>query len=747
MGKFSDLQSNFVSKYIRKKQERAEKKRQKDFEKHSSEMQKRGEKFAQELRSQDTEMEISGPVINVVSSDGAVGRVAKELSRQAQIGTGVKSQFTELFQKLRDKNPTLTKRSIPAEITFNAAATETRGALMSLSVKGARQADDASGDLAKSLNETVDKEIDVQAKKLDEAARTAIEASKSATATDEALNKAVEAALNSQQNDIWSEKLKTAQGKMQGLIDTLSDWGAPAAAGLQQKLDEILKEEDLAQAVGDLAKLWTEGQKAREAHIKDYGDARKDLEEKHKALTDRYNKLVKSDAYKALSSAHKEEVKAELQMVNNIMNSGPNTGTFKSAQLMIDDCNATLKDFETASEKVGEIKDDIKRIQKELKDSKHKKARPGHNERLSEALEKFEGKWEEMTLTNAVLAVKELVGQAITDDDSYAKQAETRIEWRKKKEGEVKDTKKLLDKMDKVMAEITKGEIKKFNGNALNEMNALETLIAAETSDMDQVDQQLTTFTAKINTWVNQQMTPQLQSDIYVDNAEGLEKIKKDEEAEQKVKDAYKKMEKDLTASSKANKLNSQKQEYKDIEKFLKTAKDMMKSPTTFDQAHAIINRCRTRMEAAENASPKIPTSQLKMIHKVWGEAIKATEERMGKLIEQVETAGGADESGKSKLSDESRKALAEALKTGLDQLKANAFKDAAKLYEKADAGDDVVKQAREEALRNIHVLKEVIANDPVLKKAAENPFGVGGMLKDAYDQLRHLEYKALIGV
>ena len=116
---------------------------------------------------------------------------------------------------------------------------------------------------------------------------------------------------------------------------------------MQKRQDDILKQtDDLAKAVGDLAKLWTDGQAARDAHRKDYLDARKDLEKNHKALTDRYNKLVKSDAYKALSTAHKDEVKAELQMVNNIMNSGPNKGTFPATQRMIDDCNETLKDFE-----------------------------------------------------------------------------------------------------------------------------------------------------------------------------------------------------------------------------------------------------------------------------------------------------------------------------------------------------------------------------------------------------------------
>ena len=54
------------------------------------------------------------------------------------------------------------------------------------------------------------------------------------------------------------------------------------------------------------------------------------------------------------------------------------------------------------------------------------------------------------------------------------------FEWQKSKESEVKDLKKLLGKMDKVMAEITKGEIKKFDGNALNEYATLQTLIASE---------------------------------------------------------------------------------------------------------------------------------------------------------------------------------------------------------------------------------------------------------------------------
>ena len=208
MGKFNDLQSYFVTSYVSKKKQRAETKKQKSIEKHGREMQERGEKYAQELRDQKPELDIGAPIINPVSMDGAAGRVAKELSRQAGIATDVRSKYTELFETLRDKNPTLTKRSIPAENTFIEAAAKARSALMALSVKKARQADVASGDRAKTLNDEVDQEITAQGKALDAAAKAALEALKSATASSDALENAAKEALSGQQDDIWREKLK-----------------------------------------------------------------------------------------------------------------------------------------------------------------------------------------------------------------------------------------------------------------------------------------------------------------------------------------------------------------------------------------------------------------------------------------------------------------------------------------------------------------------------------------------------------
>ena len=709
-------------------------------------MQRRGEKHADALRAQQPEVEISGPIMDVGPNEGAVGRVAQLLNRQDRIVGVVNGQFSELFAKLKQKNPTLSKPSLPAQQVFSKAASDIRGEAMMLSVKKARQADGATGQASQDLNDEVDAEIARLKKAFDTAANAAVAAVRDAGATDASLEEAIKAALLSEQDDTWRKKFEDGKRKMQGAIDILDDWGARSAPALQARLDAIT-DDDLAQAVGDLAELWTDGQAAREDHQKDYLDARVELEKNHKAVQERRTALANSDAYSALSKTHKAELKQQLAMISNIMASGLNTATFASAQMVIDDCTAMIKDFETGAEKVSEFKNDISRIEKALNDSSNKKARPAHNARLTEALDKLNAGWKEMSLTKAVLAAKTLLGQTILDDESYEKLCVARIEWRKAKKDQVKALHQLLKKMDKVMAEITKGEIKKFNGDIFNSLAGIEAGIASETSDMDALNLQLTRLETQIQGWVDGPITPQMKSDIYVDNAEGVAKTDAQEAAKVAVKAAYKLMESDLTTSAKNNTLNSVKQEYKDIASFLKSAKDLMKDPEGYDQAQAIIDRSRSRMEAAEVAAPKIPISELKLLHKAWGEAVAGTRARVGALKDAVEAKAGVDESGKSKLDAQTQTALVASLKDAADLMDPSAFNYASGLYAASEAGKGTVKQAREETLRRIHVLKEIVANDPVLKKAAENPFGVGGVLKPVYDELRHFEYIALIGV
>ncbi len=717
--------------------------------KERAKREKQGKKLADKMRNEPMPAEVSAPVEDPSSFNKykAVDRIAAELSRQSGIVDQVESGFAELNAELKRMDPRLALPQTPEEKDFLSAATDIRGQAMKLSNTAGREADWLEGPPAIGKHKEVDKELAAIKKNFDKQAADVQKRLDDILKSPHELMNALENAQTVQQDEKWRAKYETERGQVDKMVIQLEGWEASEAAKLRIAFDKIAVKNppDLAQAVGDLAKLRTEIEKAQKKHKDAFESSREDADKAYKLMQERYVQFAKSKDYRALSDKHKAHWAEQRDMINNILSSGLNMNLAEVVIPLIDEADRTIDDLKGAKAHIDDYKKTVKTIEGVLGNKTNMKIRPEHNARLNEKLEKLTKGWEDMPINDALKAAKDLLGEAAHDPDSYAKLAVEQANWRKDKLAKIKTLEKKLKDLDKVVSAMSSKTIKKFEGDIFNDIEAAKVGVNSENVDMGGMDDALDRLEDKVLGWVNADPDDDAaRIEILTDHHSGVEKAEAIKREGEQLKADYKQMQSDLSASKKKNDVKDANKEYKDIASFLKNASKLMKDPQTYDQARAIIDRARSRMQTAEQAVRKIPVGDLVKVHEYWKKAVDGTNTRFLMLIEAVV----AKDDEKNPVVDKTKlaelKSTFEAAKKLLDP---DAFMKASALYSLAASDKVNIREAREETLRRLRILNEIIANDPVLRAAHMNPFAVGGVLKPVYDKIRDFEYKALIGI
>lgn len=716
--------------------------------KERAKQQEKAKSQSKVMKDAPVDASVSGPTQTKGPGDTNVGRVRNLMIDQGAASDGVMAEFTALNAKLKSLNPTLTEPHTGPEGKFAADMQALRSEFMALSLGDARNADGLTGSEKESAEAALKQKLDDlsarQAKLVSEAKATLT----TLTANPE---EAVRDALREQASEKAQSDYLALRAKLGPRVDRLADWGADDADTLVAKFanDAPKTMDDYSAGLAALAKLEMDIKAAETAHKTQYENDTAPAEMLMTAQKAALTSLRSKPAGKALKTEHVEALETQFDIIESILSSGQNPDAVAAAQAMLDAAGKTLIVYENADASIKEIEDALSTIKKSLGSKSNKSLRPEHNAALQEELDALTEGWKTKPLDTALSTAQDLLARTTTNADGYEKLCEKQALTRKTQDGLIDKIAKNIKLMDKVMAEISNGTIKKFEGDFLARFARAKDMITAESPEgIEAANRTIIELLGEIEGWIAGAKNPATRSDIMIDHLKGA-KAADDEKRNKATFDAeYKAMEDLLKASRKAHGTPETNGEYDSIGTFLKSAKDLMDDPAGFAQAMRILGRVKAQITEIETRPKELDVKELARISKSWETAVKAVEDKLSEsLLVKISTAAGVDEHGNSKLTDDTRSSLERTFNKALEALDPRAFDYAASLFTMADAEDGKALQGREEALRRIRVFREILANDPVMRAVVANPFGAGGVLTPVNTALRDLEHKAMVGV
>lgn len=182
--------------------------------------------------------------------------------------------------------------------------------------------------------------------------------------------------------------------------------------------------------------------------------------------------------------------------------------------------------------------------------------------------------------------------------------------------------------------------------------------------------------------------------------------------------------------------------ELKSIKQMGDNAKDLMKSTEDFPRCDKLLKAAHDRLRKLEKLAKQSP-KDLAKINDQWNKALRMMGSQVTKL--QTEAAKQASDVG-----DDARETaagtIADVINTAAAKyLVVDAFKETGTEYARPDLSKADTLRLREKTLKKITLMKEFLSNDPTLRAAQANPFGVKNVVSPVFLALRDIEYKVLV--
>ncbi|MBK0328313.1 hypothetical protein I5535_13555 [Rhodobacteraceae bacterium F11138] len=569
---------------------------------------------------------------------------------------------------------------------------------------------------------------------------------------------AIRQALIEQRNETVNAFVDKEAAAAEELIQSLVAWGNTDAGKMQGAFDKIVKIEDTQDRYRALKDLTAD---LRKVASDQYGDYRED----YKKVAERYNKT--RDAYREIclevmliggQSDIARPTEDQLQLVDNLLQSRqPNQKNLVLAGKMLDEADKMLRELRKFEEYEQRIHDIRKQVKSSLGVKANRQACPALHQDLNDKFMELDKTWPSKGLSKAEELFNALLALVKTGPDSFTKKAEALIAWRKDKAKQCKQAEKYIKALHKKVAELTNKAATEFRGDALNEFDALKTEIDDESAVRPDVDTRMQALLGKLESWTKVdtgtgvvfdaagnltaigstgdstvKMADHLGAQEFMaDQKTGIAKLDADRKMKENVEEAISQCADLWKQSDKIVKSKKGKSDLKDAQKQIKQANKLVKSGA-YEDALAMIEICKTDIQRATQG---IDLRAFQQIPGKWKQQADKLAQAAGTLQSVVnDTAADPDE-----------KKLAGQMKTAIDsamsRLGPAAFQQAMKTFQ---AGDHL--RAREEVLRQVRFLRDLLDRDPRLSKIdGTTHFGPGISIEAAKSLLSDIERSAIV--
>lgn len=580
---------------------------------------------------------------------------------------------------------------------------------------------------------------------------------KSNPAGTSAVTEAIRKALIDQRNDTVNTFVDEEAAAAEGLIQSLVAWGGKDAGKMQGEFDKIAKIKDTQERYRALKDLSADLRKVASDQYGAYGDEYKKVAERYDKARDLYLRICMNVMLIGAQSNIAQPAEDQLQLVSNLLQSRqPNEKNLVLARKMLDEADKMLMELQKFEEYEQRIYDIRKEVKAALGAKANRKACPALHQELNEKFQELDKTWPSKGLSKAEELFNALRVLTKTDPNSFTKKAEALIEWRKEKDKQCKQAEKYFEKLHKKVAELTDKKAKVYQGDTLNEFEALKKEIVDESVVRSDVDIRMGRLLTKLKSWTevdtgtgvvfdakgdlvaigstgkNVKMADHLGAqELMADQKTGIAKKDADEKMKQNVNDAISQCKDLLKQSGKVVKSKKGKSDLKDVEKQIKQAEKMVKSGS-YEDALAMVKICKTDIQRATQG---IDLRSFKQIPEKWMQQAKTLNEA-AELLQSVvhKTAREEDE---KKLAGK----MDTAVNNAMQRLDPKAFEQALKTF---DGGDHL--RAREEVLRQVRFLRELLDRDPRLTKIeGTTQFGPGISIEAAKSLLSDIERSAIV--
>lgn len=456
--------------------------------------------------------------------------------------------------------------------------------------------------------------------------------------------------------------------------------------------------------------------------------------------------------------AMRDQCRDEYEAIKVMIGSGANESALDGADKLLDEMEKRVLGFDEnfdAASNVGFYEWDCKSV---LSRKDYGKMCPEMQKQLQDKLDALIPASGKMDASVAINKFKDLSneisgGQA----GSYASTARARLDWIKDFTKRVKVADGELAKMLKAMTSLMPSKdnadfFKKYQGPLATTLAEARTLAAKESqASMDLADAKLKEVMDKSAEAIAAMGKPEAsrseeEKELCMDMVTGQSTAVLD--AAQKIKDmATFKVEYqdhknriDIAALQIENKPHLSG-ELNAITQLLKNAKELMENTHNLEQARAIMKAADDRRKKLLADAKRSP-AELATIAKGWNAATgrmqKGFKDLQSKAIAAV-AAAADDELTAAAGTIEAK------METAAKYLTDEKFLDEMNFYTKQGLTPADLRRQREKTLNKIKLLRDYLSNDPVLRSAQVNPFGVSSVIGPVFMALREIEHKVMV--
>ncbi|NIZ59790.1 hypothetical protein DL239_02240 [Sedimentitalea sp. CY04] len=569
-------------------------------------------------------------------------------------------------------------------------------------------------------------------------------------------------AIEAKQNQDAEKLLQEYYAKVKEVgaaLAQIEGWAVPEAKMLRAAFAEASGDspKDPRAAMGGLDALLKEINDAAKAQTDDYNQEADKLKARLDAVQKKIGDLVLDIQFEANSDWEKgfrAQVKTEVEVINALMANGANKTALSGAEAMVASLEQRALDLEDNLREVIDLGEVQYQCKRSLKSKNNKKFCPELHEALSTEYEEVEKAALKKPASLAITDFNTMLGKLHTNSDSLDKLTEKRIVWLKQFKKSADKTEAafavLLKAMKSVVPDEAPGFFKTYVGPLADDLAQAREYAGMESeANMKAADDELKKIVTQIVNMSGalkknaEDRTPeenQMCLDAMNGQTKGLDTIKKKKEDLLEFRRKYEAfMELHEELYFRYGFGSHIHKEFKAIEDMAKSSRDVMKSTEDLERSVKVLEAAENKMNRVIEEA-RLGRKKLAGIASTWNGALIKLDEGIAQIqAEALKKVTGHDDL------EEAAGKIEKTLENATRFIDEHLFDDAEKTYANSSATAEQLKRTREETLNKIRLMKEFIANDPLIRAAQANPFGVKNVISPVFATLRDLEYKVLI--
>ncbi len=566
-------------------------------------------------------------------------------------------------------------------------------------------------------------------------------------------------ALKNQNADKLLQEYYDKVAEVDAAISKIEDWGVAGADDLRATFIKKSGDnpDDPATAKDDLDALLGEAKTAAKSQTEDYNKDADKLKQRLDAVTSKITELVISIQLQANSEWEKsfrKQVDTEIEVITTMIGNGANKTALAGAEQMVASLEQRAFDLEDNLKAMIDLGEVQFQCSKALGDKRNKKMCPDLCEALQTEYDDAKKASLKKAASLAITDFQTLLDKIKTGPTSLVSLAAEREAWLKRFKTSSEKAEKALGVLLKAMKSVVPKDspdfFKAYVGPLADDLaqareyagNESKISMAAADEALRKIIAQIVNTSEALKKSADQRTEEenQLCLDAMAGQNKGLEDLKKKKEDALEFRRKYDEfMEKHEDLYFRYGFGTHFRNEFLSIEDMAKSAKNVMKTTEDLERSVKVLEAADNKLGRVVNEA-KLGRTKLAGICSTWNIALNKLDAGIANIqVEALKKVAGHEdlEAAAEKIED--------TLKNATRYIDEHLFDEAEKVYANKDATGAELRRTREDTLNKIRLTKEFIANDPLIRSAQANPFGVKNVISPVFATLRDLEYKVLI--